>query len=711
MTRNARRVPILALCLLVSQSIFAANQLCLRSAEQKAFDCTPTSSAQAVGVQPSATARQAIWIAQDYRRVVVFTIGANDKLARVPLSPNVIRFAVDTRRLARNPRLVEYKLTEKSTGIWWKWSLPARVVTSSISALDGIYSLEVSAEGARPRTVAEITVDTGHRVADAGQFELRSRLTISGRLLDQSGAPVSAASIGDETGKSIGDETGKWLSTSSGDGTFLIDSADEQLPAAITIKADGYAVREVAIPDRRDAFTAGDVVLDRGVPLYVAVIFDSSDTAPAGTSVALFAVRNNRSKQSIARQPLSGTIAKFDHIAHGTYIIDVAGAEPLEHRAVKLEIAADGEKREEIRITPKHLDGHVYFGSDPLSGGTITVYPRTQMWEANQQLDSEGGFGGSLWDDGVFGAIVQGGLLKLPFVTDTTVEKREEAWDIVIPNNSVRGTVVSASTNEGIAGARVLYESVGSRMRLSSFVTGDGEGRFEITGVAEGTLNVRAAAEGYLDSNPVAVQVQGFSKSENHTIALEPGVKIPVQVTDEQDRPVVGAMLVDLILPTARFVTNNAGVAEVPVGSNRPRRVCVVPKEGSFTLLTLHHDDPQPVHAVFTSTTGGVTVKVRTDGDAPFANLGFVVRYNGEVIPEHVWRAVTYLQGFTWVTDSKGEARNPRLPAGTYDLWPYATTAEGQSIAMTPGAIGPVASFRLNPGDDQVITVVLKARK
>ena len=698
MNRAARALFVLLPFLASAGFAFGSDLLCISTAGTEA-DCRVVTGDAPIEVTPSPTRRQAVWIAEDQSRVVVFSIAATATLARVPATGSEIRYAVNTRKLPRGARTVEYELTDLPSGNSWRWTLSGRAAAGTIRVPNGRYTLRVAADHARPAITQKISAGGGKTV-DAGILELVPKLVVTGKLVDAQGEPI--------IGGTVSDEPGTLTAVSGSDGAFTIDAAAEELPASLMAQAEGYVTREIAIPDRRESLHAGNVVLDRGVPLSVKVTMKGDQAMPDGTSIAVYALTRDRSRRLVERQqlPADRSVVTFRRLGEGKHIVEVAGPQPLQRRALAVDLPTEGGVQE-IVITPRTLSGHVYYGTEALRDAAITLYPRNQLWEARQDLGEEGEFGGPLWDDGVFGAMVEGGRLTIPFPTDKDITLEHEEWDVIVPDNGVRGHVRDGKTNRGIAGARVSYESLGA-MRLSSMVRTDEQGRYEITGIPEGKLSIRAAATGYLTSEPVTVQIRAGERGIEQVLALEPGVVLTVRIADALDQPIAGATIVDPIMGPSRFVTNARGEASIPVGLERPRRVWIVPREGSLLAATLEATQSQPARIVIPSATGSIRMVVREDDEAPIGGLRFVVAYNGEIVPDAVWRIVAQAQGFDWITDAAGVTRHPRLPPGTYEFWPYMSAPEGRNIASTPGITAPVARVRLNAGDDQSVTVTVK---
>jgi hypothetical protein len=77
--------------------------------------------------------------------------------------------------------------------------------------------------------------------------------------------------------------------------------------------------------------------------------------------------------------------------------------------------------------------------------------------------------------------------------------------------------------------------------------------------------------------------------------------------------------------------------------------------------------------------------------------VAFVMRYNGEVVPQAVVRELGVLY-----TDGDGLARLPRVPPGFYEFWPYRTEHEMASILETADAVDPPIRLYAKVGENRV---------
>jgi len=698
MRRTREVVAILAM--LVAVPAAAGGTLCFLPA-QTCID--------GVSFEPADVERRAVWIDSEQQRVAVLAVAAGQHSIDPDAPRPEIRLRIGTRRLSRGARAIDFTLRD-ARGRAWAWSLPGRAASPVIAAPVGVYTLEVTAPQARTRSVSGLRLE-GRRSIDAGLIDLEPKLTATGTVLDPLGVPIAGASVFDAAGAQ--------LTSTEGDGTFVIEPLADELPPRFTIRVKGFASREVAVRDRRESLDAGSIVLDRGATLTVTVAFPETPASsrPSGVRVALY--RDTHEREFVERRELGdGGAVAFGGVATGRYIVVAEGSGALQKYGEFLDVKEPVDISHTLAIEPVSLEGYAWYGVQPLAGTTITIIAPGEVWRAEQVIGDGGEFGGTLWQRGRFAAMLRGGALRTHFVDDTTIAASEAAWDIVVPDRKLAGVVSDARSTAPVGGAKVVYETIGTRMRLSSYVMADGAGRFEITGLPEGAVKVYAIAAGYLPSAAVEIGVRGNDPSREVTLALDAGSLVRVRVVDERQLPIAGATVIDGVDPTgtlalARPVTAANGEVTLSVLAGTPKRIYVIPREGSFAAAVVRAEDgaDRPVTITVPSATGSLVVNARTDGDDAIPRLHFLIRYNGDVLPQAFWTLLQHTQGFNLVTDDGGVARHPRLPPGMYELWPYGPQAEGRSIYMNPSVLAPLARVGVNAGDEQVVTLTFASRE
>ena len=106
---------------------------------------------------------------------------------------------------------------------------------------------------------------------------------------------------------------------------------------------------------------------------------------------------------------------------------------------------------------------------------------------------------------------------------------------------TLRGRVTVAGSSQPVANARI---------EISSPITADGEGRFEIGGLAPGSPSITVSAPGYVSHEGRMRIVEGETATLN--IELTPTASLSGRITDELGRPLAG-ILVQVLKPSYDF--------------------------------------------------------------------------------------------------------------------------------------------------------------
>jgi len=114
---------------------------------------------------------------------------------------------------------------------------------------------------------------------------------------------------------------------------------------------------------------------------------------------------------------------------------------------------------------------------------------------------------------------------------------------------------------------------------------------------------------------------------------------------------------------------------QIPRGEAKPLQVVVPPAAGSL--------------------------RVRTVNDKKEARpAGLLLRYNGEFVPNAMLRFVTGDEAHTF---PGGESVIPRLPAGTYELWPLMGKNDEAQLIASGGTLRAPVRVGLASGEQSVI--------
>ena len=117
----------------------------------------------------------------------------------------------------------------------------------------------------------------------------------------------------------------------------------------------------------------------------------------------------------------------------------------------------------------------------------------------------------------------------------------------------------------------------------------------------------------------------------------------------------------------------------------------IVPDSGSLTAISIARDAKLAQRIVVPDATGSLDVQTLLSDGTPLSNVNFVLRYNGELAPPDLVRMMRR-GGNRLSTNADGVAELARIPAGTYELWPYVTDAEAEAlVASAAPAKAPVS--------------------
>ncbi|HYO78251.1 MAG TPA: carboxypeptidase-like regulatory domain-containing protein, partial [Thermoanaerobaculia bacterium] len=258
------------------------------------------------------------------------------------------------------------------------------------------------------------------------------------------------------------------------------------------------------------------------------------------------------------------------------------------------------------------------------------------------------------------------------------------------------------------AGATVMLRSEQTDSTLNVRTQSAPDGRFEFFGVREGALSLIARAPSYLDSDAITFELRGASARHSIDIDLTRGEPRAIRVVDAHDAPIAGATLMtacDGHLKSSA-VTNKDGSATVAVPRGASCAVYVLPEEGSIAVQQFSGSEQLLIRVPEGSSS--LRLAVKSVAGEPFPDLILLMRIDGAVVPPAIARLLGS-RGFLLMTNDEGSVSLPRIPAGTYEFWPYRTTAEGQMLYESALEFAAPISLTVLPGENNA-TVRLKAR-
>jgi hypothetical protein len=393
----------------------------------------------------------------------------------------------------------------------------------------------------------------------------------------------------------------------------------------------------------------------------------------------------------------------FKDLDAGHYTIVVAGPRPLQRASVHAVVARDDRRKVTIAIRPQPMHGRITLGGAPLANATVTL--RGRDFTTTTTTDANGAIGGPLWQGGDFDAIVESPRLGAPLAAAIRIANGQFKLDI--ESRVVRG-VVRDVIGKPIANASVVLRSGDDAHPVTRRTTTDAHGAYRIDGVAAGPQLLQASAPGYLRGEPLV-----FTASARETMrnaALDPGVRRTIEVTDSSGQRVEDAIAVCATGNTIHSLayTDVLGRAVVAMPRSGDAMLYVVPLTGSIvTHRLVRGTGVEPLRIPPANASLQVDALV-TDG-TPLSGVWLLVRYNGVLIPPEVARMLAGQQQMKFVTDERGRVVLPHVAPGTYELWPYRSDAEAESLIASASEIAAPINLKVTPGENHA-TVRFKKR-
>lgn len=395
---------------------------------------------------------------------------------------------------------------------------------------------------------------------------------------------------------------------------------------------------------------------------------------------------------------------KFDGLAEGLYLVLASGPEPLQRLSAKANVGASGTT---VRlILPKaKTELRATLAGQPLPRAGIVLTHEELRWRTELETNEEGRFAGELWEPARYLVHVRRDETSAPHGTEAWVSTKPLTIDV--PDRHVRGRVLTAD-GAPVAGAIVNLRSEDGESKLTIRTHSAPDGRFEFFGVREGSVALTARAPSYLDSDPVKFELHGAPVQHAADITLTRGTPRAVRVIDSRDKGIAGATLITScgghVKSTA--VTNAEGRADVALAGDSSCAIYALPKEGSIAVGRVK--DSQPLVIRVPDGTSSLRLALKSDNGAVFSDLTLLMRIDGTLIPPEVARLLGS-RGFSLMTNDEGSISLQRIPPGTYEFWPYRTTAEGELMYEAASEFAAPISVRVLTGEN-IATVRMQAR-
>lgn len=580
-----------------------------------------------------------------------------------------------------------------ASGETWRWTAGSSDIARlrSITLPHGSYELSVSAGGHDPLVVP---IRAERQIA-LGTIHLIPVPVITGRVVDRSTSAGLAGAV-------IATPSGETLALTDYDGRFSVALPSNPQPEWLAVSYGGYGNRSVPVPKTRADAALPPISLAHAGQIEVTIERDLERYPNIAVSLS----RKEGRKQTAVRESSldRDTVdATFKDLDEGEYVVTLRGSEPQQRLSEVVEVRAGDTVNVRMAIEPIELTGTVTRGSKRIADATLTLKASPAGWTTTIAGTDRGTFEEELWQAGRFLVSVAASELRSPyaFMEQLTPVGNRIRWAVAIPAGIITGTVTDGKSRRPVQNANVTLDSeITSRGLTSSLgATTDNAGRFTFEGVAAGDHAVTVEARGFALHRGSSFRFVGDEESRSLQIALTPADQRSVDVTDLQNRPLSGAtVVVEGALLATPSVTDAAGRATINAEPGQRPLLFAFPRTGSFGLARVPEAREEPVRVIVGPPSGSLMIHtLHNDSGEPLGAIRILLRYNGEFISPHLMEAAERLGVLKGTTDQAGVLYMPALPAGTYELWPYATSAEGQQILR--GAVRAAATVGISHGE------------
>jgi hypothetical protein len=405
----------------------------------------------------------------------------------------------------------------------------------------------------------------------------------------------------------------------------------------------------------------------------------------------------------IAQRRLDGaaTAATFEGLEGGLYSVLVSGDGPLKRLTVRTALGAADEQTLPVVLVPSRLRARITLGGAPLARATLRMASREGDWVAEVATNEQGRLELPLWQTGEFSVGIGAPSLTALYPVDAHFAAGTIDWNVDVPDRTVRGRVVDGDGHP-VAAAAAILRSVGTDLIPTARVVTDGSGAFVLRGVRAGEQTLRVVADGYLYATPQRFTLGEEDRERVVNVTLQSGVSRRVDVIGADGKVVADAVVVaaagGIVQSTA--TTDSAGRATLATPVGAASVVYVFPREGSLAIARL--GDSREVRVRVPPAGGALHVAARTTDGAPLPRVALLLRIDGELLPPEVAKFLERARGLRLATGDDGIAALDRMPAGTYELWPYADEAEGEELLATATTAAAPVVVELAAGDRDV---------
>jgi hypothetical protein len=390
---------------------------------------------------------------------------------------------------------------------------------------------------------------------------------------------------------------------------------------------------------------------------------------------------------------------RFDDLPSGVYQLRVRGPLPTEQLGSKIGLGNGDVRRITIAVEPSAINGRVTLGGAELGGGVITVRHGDLHWRAEIPIGPDGTFRAPLWQRGAFTGSVRSSAL--PTAYTSSLELDGTPLEIAIPDGRITGIVRDAKSGAAVAGAIVALRTRLDEREENARVTTNAEGRFDFAGIKYGRQTIRIFPSNHLEPEPVDFELGTDARLRELDLAVDPGRELAIVVIDGDHDPLANAKVLAVAESKlrARTMTDEDGRASITIPPGEAATLFVIPEEGPFGMLRVARDPEKGRLKVYMpQTRSALLIRAQTTDGAAMPPFSLLMRYNGELVPPEVAEEMK----LQLLTGPGGEAHLHDIPGGSYELWPYRTDEEAQSIVASASALLAPIQVNVRTGDNEI---------
>lgn len=415
----------------------------------------------------------------------------------------------------------------------------------------GTVNIQVSLEE-YPRLVKEIDIKEGSNHMD---FQLAGGNDISGRVIDETGAPVATAYVTlFMTGNikpAITDNNGVFTLKGVPDGDYQL-----------RIDAEGLA------PDDEK-----NMVHVAGAPVQGLIVQMHHGTELTGNIIGLNPDQFSQVEVEVWKMPSyyfhthvdAKGMYRFAGLAAGRWSVTgtLAGGS-----SASAEISLEpGMKQASLDLKfgeGLKLKGIVLRGNDPQPGLQIEVSGKDTDSGGYSSTDAAGKFQIDGLQRGIHTITVYSNNGKLNYKQTVDMGQGEQEIVIRIPESHIRGKVTDASDGSVLAGVSITVLSTTSEMESPSATTSSADsGAFEIPNIASGDWKLSFKKDGYAPAVQT-IHLEADQEMDNVNVALQPAEGLTLQVQMAGGQPPARVVVAPLdaagnALFIADYATGEAG--------------------------------------------------------------------------------------------------------------------------------------------------------